>query len=264
MVKLLLGIDRSLYHVKIRQICELAERLELDGLEIQPEHPDIFKLYPQNAIPIINKNLASFNFEISFHTPIKDINIASYNPTIRKSSIKELQKSVDFANRINAKHIVTHAGKNSFKTRSYFSKKYENIALGFTIEAFRSIDKLCRGLGRTLSVENMTWSDWRLSSKIKYLQNIFKEIPGLKLTLDIDHAIERSRRYVDKFIEVFKEKIISSHTGNVKKNITHIIKLLDLPFLKYLVLEPHSLTYQVHPKIFELIETNISELKKLI
>lgn len=261
MVKLLLGIDRSLYHIKIEKICELAKNLELNGLEIQPEHPDIFKSYPESSIAYLNSILANYNFELSFHTPIKDINIASYNTTIRTVSIDEIMKFVHFANRINARHIVTHAGKNSFKTRSYFSKKYENMAMALTIEAFKSLNRICKKFSINLSVENMTWSEWRLSSKIKYLKLIFEEIEELKLTLDIDHALERSNRYVDKFIEVFEDKIISTHIGNIKKNKSHIIKLLNLKNLEYIVLEPHSLTYQVQPNIIELIKTNIKEIK---
>jgi len=264
MVKLLLGIDRSLYHLKFEKVCELADKLGSDGLEIQPEHPDIFKLYPDDAISNLNNILSRFNFKLSFHTPIKDLNISSYNPIIRRTSLNELKKSIKFAKKINAEHVVTHAGKNSFKTRSFFSKKYEKMALGLTINALKSINRLCKDLRINLSVENMTWSDWRLSSKIKYLEIVFEEIKELKLTIDIDHAIERSKRYVDKFIEVFEDRIISGHISNVKKNILHIKKLSNLPSLEYIVLEPHGLTYSIRSKILELIEDNFKGLRNLI
>ncbi|MFX0136969.1 MAG: sugar phosphate isomerase/epimerase family protein, partial [Candidatus Hodarchaeota archaeon] len=215
MHKLLLGIDRSIYQIKFEKSCEIAENLGFDGIELQPEHPDIFKIYPFKAISFVNDILSNYKFDISFHTPIKDLNISSYNPKIREFSISEIKNSIEFANKINATHIVTHGGKNSFKTRSSFSKRNEKKALEFTIDAFKSIYRVCNDYGIILSVENMTYSDWRMTSKIKYLEKIFHVIPDLKLTLDIDHAIERSKRYVDKFIDVFNGILLSSHLGPI-------------------------------------------------
>ena len=264
MVKILLGIDRSLYQIKFEKICELANALNFDGIELQPEHPDIFKLYPSKAIKFFEDIISNYNFKISFHTPIKDLNIASYNQRMREISILEIQKSIEFANKIGAKYIVTHGGKNSFKTRSLFSKKYERLALNYTIIALKSFYKLSEEFGISLSVENMTYSDWRMSSKINHLKAIFEEIPGLRLTLDIDHALERTKRYVDKFIEIFKNELISAHLGAIHKNISHIKKLLGLLNVKFFTLEPHSFTYLITPNIIEFIEKNVEDLKKVI
>ncbi|MFX1451931.1 MAG: TIM barrel protein, partial [Promethearchaeota archaeon] len=247
MQKLLLGIDRSLYQIKFEKICELANDLGFDGIELQPEHPDILKIYPLKAISYINDILSNYNFEISFHTPIKDLNISSYNPKIRNFSINEIKNSIEFANNINAKYIVTHGGKNSFKTPSSFSKKSGKIALNDTIDALITFYDICTDNGLTLSVENMSFSDWRMTSKIKYLERIFQEIPELKLTLDIDHAILRSKKYVNRFIETFKKKILSSHIGLIKNNISYIKKLITSSNLKFFVIEPHSATYFINP-----------------
>ncbi|NVM04977.1 MAG: sugar phosphate isomerase/epimerase [Candidatus Helarchaeota archaeon] len=262
MHKLFLGIDRSTYQIEFKKICEIAENFGFDGIELQPEHPDIFKIYPFKAVSFVNDILSNYKFEISFHTPIKDLNISSYNKNIRKFSINQIKESIEFAKKIKAKYIVTHGGKNSFKTTSSFSKKCEKIALNSTIDALTSFYDICSDNGLTLSVENMSYSDWRMTSKIKYLERIFQEIPDLKLTLDIDHAILRSKNYVDKFIEVFNRKLISSHIGLIKNYKFYLKKLLKLSNLKFFVLEPHS--YFISPNIIKIIKDNINELKKLI
>ncbi len=266
MVKLLLGIDRSLYHVKFGEICRLVDELGFDGIEIQPEHPEIFERYPNRVVPYINDILAKHDFVISFHTPIKDLNIASYNPRIREYSKKEVIESINFANNINAKYIVTHGGKNSFKTLSTFSKRYETLALNYTIFALKDFCKICNDHGMMLSFENMSWSDWRMTAKIEYIKKIFDDLQStnLKLTLDIDHMELRSKRHVDKIIEIFGDKIISSHIGNVEKSSSHVKKLLKLSNLELLVLEPHSLTYQLRTNIKEKIAQNALALKEMV
>ncbi len=264
MQKLHLGIDRSTYQIEFKKICEIAENMGFDGIELQPEHPEIFKIYPNKAVSFINDILSNYRFNISFHTPIKDLNISAYNKKIRQFSINQIKESIEFARNIGAKYVVTHGGKNSFKTASSFSRKYGKIALNSTIDALISFYDICSDNGITLSIENMSYSDWRMTSKIKYLERIFQEIPDLKLTLDIDHAILRSKTYVGKIIEVFNNKLLSSHIGLVKNYTSYIEKLIKLTNFKFFVLEPHSLTHLINPNIINLIEINKNELKKII
>lgn len=264
MVKLLLGLDRSTFQIPFEKLCEIVDNLRLDGIEIQIEHPDIFKIYPAKAITYINEILSNYKFELSCHTPIKDLNISSYNPAIRNTSINEIKRSIEFANKINAKYIVTHGGKNSFKKNSSFSIKNQREALNYTIDALKAFNDLCKNHGIAFSVENMTYSNYRMSSKIKYLKKIFNEIQDLKLTLDIDHAVNRIRGNVDKFIYFFSDRLISSHISSIFQNVFYIKQFLALPNLKLLVLEPHSLNFLVRPYITRFIEKNIADFKKIV
>ena len=243
MINLLLGLDRSTYCLNLENICENCKKIGFDGIEIQPEHPDIWNDYPKSAKKI-NNILESYNFKITVHCPIKDLNMASYNEKIREVTLKELIKAERFADELNARYFLIHAGKNSFVSQSLMSKKWKKKAIDLCIE---SISKILENANCKITMENMTWSEWRFSSKKKYLLKIYEKFPvnSLYFTLDVAHALERSRVFAKKLLELFGKRLISIHFGDFKLHgfvIEDIIKNKSLlENFNYIVLEPHTL-----------------------
>ncbi|NHI93277.1 MAG: sugar phosphate isomerase/epimerase [Candidatus Lokiarchaeota archaeon] len=265
MINLLLGLDRSTYCINFEQVCRICYDLGFNGIEIQPEHPEIWKEFPKCAKQI-NDIIESYNFKIGVHAPIKDLNMASYNERIRNITLNEIMMAESFAEKLNARYFLIHAGKNSFVSRSLMSKTWQKKAIEFCID---TISKILEKSTCKITLENMTWSEWRFSSKIKYLSKIFECFPidSLYFTLDISHALERSRNFVKKLVNLFAERIISFHFGdfNIQKFIFEHIKINNtkLKNFEFLVLEPHTLPLSSNRELLSsLISKQFHYIKK--
>ena len=66
--------------------------------------------------------LNSYNLKYSIHAPITDINIASLNPSIRNSSLKEIFYSFEMANELDIDTVVVHPGIVSYLGRNFLDK----------------------------------------------------------------------------------------------------------------------------------------------
>ncbi|MHA1252633.1 MAG: sugar phosphate isomerase/epimerase family protein [Candidatus Helarchaeota archaeon] len=211
--RILLGLDRATWGFSIEEICENLCKIGLDGIELKPEHPELFKNFP-NASKNLLDILSSYDFKISIHGPFKDLNISSYNPWIRKISLDIFIKTIDFAlNFDKIEYIVFHGGQNSFRSNSRFELKFRKIALDHTIEAFKILLQKSKDAGLLMAIENMTHSDYRMTSKIKYLNLIFAEpeLKDLKFIYDYEHGLNYSERYSLRILKNFKDRLIGVH-----------------------------------------------------
>ncbi|MHA1785983.1 MAG: sugar phosphate isomerase/epimerase family protein [Candidatus Helarchaeota archaeon] len=265
MINLFLGLDSSTYCFKFEDICERCEELGLNGIEIQLEHPSIWNNYPE-SVKNINDILESYEFKIAVHSPIKDLNMSSYNARIRELTFKELLIAEKFAENLNAEYFLIHAGKNSFVSQSLMSNWWKKKSIQHTIT---TISRLLKESNCKITMENMMWSEWRISSKKKFLVKIFESFSpeSLYFTLDISHALERSRVFVYKLLELFGERLLSIHFGNYK--IQNFIfdflkkKKIELKHFNYLILEPHTLPLSSKKELlFPIISKNINLMKK--
>ncbi|MBD3228918.1 MAG: TIM barrel protein [Candidatus Lokiarchaeota archaeon] len=259
---ILIGLDRATWYYKIGEICEKCKELGdlgLTGIELRPEHPELFSTFPKinnNLLSIIN----SYDLTLSMHAPLKDLNIASYNPEIREKSLDIYSKTIEYAGNFdNMKYILFHGGKNSFKSNSRFERKERNKALRRTIESFKILLNKCKKYRIKMGIENMTASDWRMTSKISYLREIFNEpeLEDLKFVYDYEHAINLSERYSLRILKRFKDRVIAVHIGD------------DYPKFKdyltdnkpTLVIEPHHFYREdiIFKKIKDLL-TNLQDI----
>ncbi|NVM29126.1 MAG: sugar phosphate isomerase/epimerase [Candidatus Helarchaeota archaeon] len=258
--RILLGLDRGVWKFNLENICQKCVELQLDGLEIQPEHPEIFKNFPDNGG--LKKVLTDYDLKYnSIHAPIKDINISSYNPRIREISLSELKRTIKFAEGLSddVLYVVIHGGQNSFRSASTFEKAFLPKAINFTIEACKELMKDCEEYGLKLSIENMTYSPWRLSSKIKYLDQIFEQVPELKFTFDFHHGVFGSERYTFRILKKYLDRLISVHIGNLFE-IKKINTLIKRPN-PHIIIEPHHLRRS--RGIFEQLQILVKQIQGL-
>ncbi|MHA1271035.1 MAG: sugar phosphate isomerase/epimerase family protein [Candidatus Helarchaeota archaeon] len=257
--KILIGLDRATWGYEIKDILENMSLLKLDGLEIQPEHPELFHKFPKIDAKLLDYIESYPNIHLSVHAPIKDINVSSYNPLIREKSIEFLLKTLDFASNFNRiEYIVFHGGQNSFKSNSRFEFKQRKIALERTIDAFKILIEKCNEYGFTMAIENMTHSDYRMTSKIKYLETIFSnsEFDNLKFIFDYEHGLNYSERYSLRILKNFKNRLIAVHIGTDYDKFAYLVSDIN----PILVIEPHHF-YNVD-RIFDKIRNIINTLNK--
>jgi len=263
--KYLIGMDHDSWNIAFPLYCKRVsdEIPDADGLELNFEHPDLFKLFPSyDIVSYINETISSYNFNsISIHSLTRDINISSYNPRIREISFKELTRAIELFSKLDSAQLLyflVHGGQNSFRAPSQFSKNNLHFSLSVHIDNLIKLKKICDDYGIILTIENLIYSSWRLSSKIEYLESLFAEIPDLKFTFDIDHASFVSYSYARKMLQKFIDKVNVVHVGII--NYFHKFKNLLSSIKPHFVFEPHSIKNKIH--LFQNLNKNVKTVKR--
>ena len=105
----------------------------------------------------------------------------------------------------------------------------------------------------------MTFSPWRLSSKIRYLNQIFEQVPQLKFTFDFHHGMYNSEKYAFRVLDKYKDRLVSVHIGNYYeiRKIFNQIRHINPP----IIIEPHHL--RRGRNIFEQLEIVTQKIRML-
>ena len=155
------------------EFLESLKELGVDYIEILDE-------YPNNDINVDLLNSLDFNYTI--HSPIIDLNIASLNKSIQKTSINEISKSVDLANAMDSDIVVVHPGSIPFLARSF-----EDKVLAKCRESLIICQNYAEDFDITLAVENMPNIPGFLYQDIDELNKLCEDI-DMAMTLDIGHG----------------------------------------------------------------------------
>jgi sugar phosphate isomerase/epimerase len=150
--------------------------LEERGLE----YCEVINEYPYNSID--EDVVHSFNIKISVHSPLSDVNIASYNNAMRKSSVLQIKNSIDIAATMDPGIVVVHPGHIPI-----LGKKFEDKILENSIKSLDECSKYANDNGVMLCIENMPDIDGLLGKDINQLDEIVKDL-NAHITLDVGHA----------------------------------------------------------------------------
>lgn len=162
------------------------------------------KAYKINPVKI-GEALKEFNLEAIGHTnPF----LPSIFPisSIRKACLYEFRKYMDIFNRIGIKLVNIHP----FYGAPLLSDKNKIEA---NIQFLKQVNKLCKTRNITLMLENFI----RPFDNPEILAQILKEIPDLKIHLDIGHCnINQEKNLTEAFFNEFGDKIIHLHFSDNK------------------------------------------------
>lgn len=160
----------------------LSQNLEfLEGLEdLDVEYIEILNEFPNDAIDVDLLNSLDFNYTV--HSPIIDLNIASLSTAIQKTSINEIAKSIDIANKLDSDIVVVHPGSIPFLARPF-----EDKVLAKCRESLVICQNYATDFGVDLAVENMPNIQGFLYQDIKKLNDLLVDL-DMYMTLDVGHA----------------------------------------------------------------------------
>ncbi|MDR1954453.1 MAG: sugar phosphate isomerase/epimerase [Candidatus Methanoplasma sp.] len=158
---------------------------------------------------------ASYDLKYSVHAPISDINIAALNERIRETSIEEMLRTMDYANRMGIETVTIHPGVYSFVLHGV-KERSEELAK----DSLKKIEKGSMEYGVTAAVENMPSFAVMMGQLPKDLFGLI-EGTDLKICFDVGHA--NTMEAIDEFIEVFGERIANVHIhDNMGDTDTHM------------------------------------------
>lgn len=132
----------------------------------------------ERLVPYLNDSKASF----TVHPPAWDTNLTSENRAIRDASFEEYRKSIEFANRIGATHVVIHPG---FCYSPAFCKQTA------ALRAEEAVNRLCRvasPLGVQLAIENVGYHGTSLFSQEEYVRFVERLDETAVYLVDTGHA----------------------------------------------------------------------------
>lgn len=163
----------ALYPQPIEEVLHSLETQNIDYCEIINEYP-----YDE----IDECVLESYQVNLTVHAPLSDLNLASHNQTIRKSSIAEVKKSMDRAVDWNAELIVVHPGSMPVMGRRIGKKIFQ-----CNLESLSELSSYAEDCGIFMCVENMPVIDGLLFQDLKELNSLLNDINAY-MTLDVGHA----------------------------------------------------------------------------
>ena len=141
---------------------------------------EVINEYPYNEI---NRDVVdSYDVKISVHSPLSDINIASYNSTMRRSSVSQIKNSIDLAATIEPGIVVVHPGQIPI-----LGKEFEDKILENSIKSLEECSKYASDSGVMLCVENMPDIEGLLCKDLNQLHEIVEDLETF-MTLDVGHA----------------------------------------------------------------------------
>ncbi|MEM3517233.1 MAG: sugar phosphate isomerase/epimerase [Candidatus Bathyarchaeia archaeon] len=233
--------NHPLFNLNPMEFFKLAKKLEVNRIEIKLD--DLrFKNF------LLNKKKLDFNFKLSFHLPVIDVNLGTPHKDLRRSFEKILFNSIFLAKKVNAEIIVCHAGRLNRVYPETLLSKVKNEA----IESLKKLFKTSESLGITFTLENdRKAASLSLAGDLNSFQEMLNKI-GCKATLDIGHANTFSNPI--EFIKNLNHKIINIHIhdnkgdkdehlpiGKGKINFKEILNSLrEIDWNNSLIIEAHN------------------------
>jgi sugar phosphate isomerase/epimerase len=197
----------------LNEAFRLADELGLDFVELNCDTCDFL---PQTQLPEKVRALVEHTgIGVSVHLPFIDVNIASLMPLVRKASVEQTLRGLDFAEAIHASCAVLHTGK-------HFA--YQPIPLQASLEALHSSLQALEGAKVPIALENLALYTDGLIREPEML-NSLTQAHRMKNCLDFGHALIestqpwrsdalRGENLIQKYIEVLDRDIVHLHLCN--------------------------------------------------
>lgn len=144
------------------------------------EYCEVMNEYPYQTIDSDTVN--SYNIKISIHSPLSDVNIASYNEKMRMASVAEIKNSIDTATSLGSDVVVVHPGQVPI-----LGKKFVDRIKEHSLESLRECSKYAEENGVMMCIENMPNFEELLLKDLNEVHMVAEELNS-NITLDVGHA----------------------------------------------------------------------------
>jgi len=162
-----------------------------------------------NRVALLKQIAASRGFHYSVHAPFADINIASPNPAIRKTAMRCLKKSMNYARDLDAYLWVFHPG-----SKSGISSFYPGADWNQNRESIKEIHQLAKELGVKIAMENLPEKYMYLMKTPEDFQRFYTEtgLEDIGIVLDTGHAHLEGQ--IAPLLEKLPKKIVHVHVSD--------------------------------------------------
>lgn len=218
----------------VEEAFRFASELNLDFIELNYDTCDFL---PQAQSPKhVNELVKHTGIFVTVHLPFVDTNIASLMPTIRKASVEQTLRGLEYAHAVNASCAVLHTGKVFIYQPVPFADAHGAL--------HNSLNELKRS-SIPIALENLALFPDGLVREPEMLQS-FTRTANLHNCLDFGHAhIEswqswrdenlRGEDLIRKYLDVLGKDIIHLHlcNNNGKDDLHTATDKGTIPFERY-------------------------------
>jgi len=159
----------------------------------------------------------SYGWEYSVHAPFAEVNIAAYDDSMRRASLRRLERSLQSAAKLEAENWVFHPGAATALEWVYPGEAWKR-----NLESVKYLRRVSEELGIEAAVENVPEPFPFLLKSVEDFERFYSELDGeLGMVFDVAHANIRGE--VGKFLEQFGNKIVHVHVSdNMGDQDTHL------------------------------------------
>jgi sugar phosphate isomerase/epimerase len=197
-----------------KKMTERLHRAETACIEIVD---DGFHALDKQRVSMLKSIGESYGLKYSVHAPFADINIASPSKPLHKAMLKRLEKSISYANILDAYVWVFHPG-----LKTGVSMFYPGMDWLQNLKTTRSLIKIASDYGVKIAIENVPEPFPFLMKSVEDFTKFYEEInEDIGLVFDVGHA--NLNRQIESFLTVFKDNIVHIHAhDNDGKDDQHL------------------------------------------
>lgn len=192
-----------------KKVTENLTKALINNIEIIDEG---FHTLNKQRVSTLNAIGKSYNLQYSVHAPFADINIASPSKPMLKAMLKRLEKSILYANALNAYAWVFHPG-----LKTGISMFYPGADWIQNQKTTRILLKIAENYGVKVVIENVPEPYPFLMKNVDDFTKFYQEIgEDVKLAFDVGHANLNGQ--IEPFLKIFADKIVHIHAHDNNGN----------------------------------------------
>jgi sugar phosphate isomerase/epimerase len=198
--------DHPSLNMKLSEFLHFASQLNAKHVEIKLDNPALSSAMGEpNKLSSVMNLLTSYDFKYFFHAPSIDVNLASLNADIGRTSEKIVIEAVRFANKMDGELVVSHVGRLSRDfPLTFIEKAFENAST-----RLKRVIRVAEDLGVIFTIENdHKASDYLVAAYPEQVLSFVTNL-GCKLTLDIGHA--KTLGDIRDFLNMLGTHIVNVH-----------------------------------------------------
>jgi len=165
---------------------------------------DGFHTLDKKRVSALNDIGESCQLEYSVHAPFADINIASPSEPLLKAMLKRLEKSIAYANALNAYMWVFHSG-----LKTGISMFYPNMDWVQNRKTAESLIKIANDYGVKIAIENTPEPYPFVMKNVEDFTRFYEVDEPLDMVLDVGHANINGQ--IELFLTTFPDRIVHIH-----------------------------------------------------
>jgi len=166
---------------------------------------DGFHTLNKQRVSMLKNVGESYGLKYSLHAPFADINIASPSKPMLKTTLKRLEKSISYANDLNAYVWVFHPG-----LKTGVSMFYPGMDWRQNLKTTRILLKISGDYGVKIAIENVPEPYPFLMKSVEDFTKFYEEInEDIGLVFDVGHANLNGQ--TERFLTILANKIVHVH-----------------------------------------------------
>ena len=178
---------------------------------------DGFHTLNKQRVSMLKNVGESYGLKYSVHAPFADINIASSSKPMLKTTLKRLEKSISYANDLNAYVWVFHPG-----LETGVSMFYPGVDWLQNLKTTRLLLNIAGDYGVKIAIENVPEPYPFLMKTVEDFTKFYEEInEDIGLVFDVGHANLNGQ--TERFLTILADKIVHIHAhDNDGKSDQHL------------------------------------------